>query len=82
MDLKRAAERCAPDFAHFELKTDRLGTQYEAADIDEIDRGGALRLAANGLIEDAESVTLSQQDREVAADALARLYAYVREAAK
>ncbi|MCB1310876.1 MAG: metallophosphoesterase [Pseudooceanicola sp.] len=82
VDLKRAAERCAPDFAHFELKTDRLGTQYEAADIDEIDRGGALRLAANGLIEDAESVTLSQQDREVAADALARLYAYVREAAK
>lgn len=82
VDLKRAADRCAPDFAHFELVTDALGTQYETADLDEIDRGGALRLAANGLMEEAESETLSQADREVAADALARLYAYVREAAQ
>lgn len=80
VDLRRAADRCAPDFAHFELVTRSLGTQYQTADLDEIDRGGALRLAADGLMEDAESETLSQQDREVAADALARLYAYVREA--
>ncbi len=82
VDLRRAADRYAPDFAHFELVTDRLGTQYETADLDEIDRGGALRLAADGLMEDAESGSLSQQDREVAADALARLYAYVRESAQ
>lgn len=82
VDLQRAADRCAPDFAHFELDTRVLGTQYETADLDEIDRGGALRLAADGLMEEAESETLSQQDREVAADALARLYAYVREASK
>ena len=62
--------------------TDALGTQYDAADLDEIDRGGALRLAANMLKDDAESETLSQEDREVAADALARLYAYVREASE
>lgn len=80
VDLQRAADRCAPDFAHFELVTEALGTQYEAADLDEIDRGGALRLAANWLMEEAESDTHSQVDREVAADALARLYAYVREA--
>lgn len=82
VDLQRAADRCAPDFAHFELVTDALGTQYETADLDEIDRGGALRLAADGLMDEAESDTLSQADREVAADALARLYAYVREAAR
>ncbi len=80
--LQRAADRCAPDFAHFELVTQALGTQYETADLDEIDRGGALRLAANGLVEQAESEALSQADREVAADALARLYAYVREGAQ
>jgi len=82
VDLQRAAERCAPDFAHFELLTDALGTHYESADLDEIDRGGALRLAADTLMEDAEADTLSQKDRDVAADALARLYSYVREAAK
>lgn len=82
VDLQRAVDRCAPEFAHFELVTDALGTQYETADLDEIDRGGALRLAANGLLDDAESEVLSQPDRDVAADALARLYAYVREAAK
>lgn len=78
-DLDRAADRCAPDFAHFELLTDALGTQYDATDLDDIDRGGALRLAANGLMTEAESETLSQEERQVAADALARLYAYVRE---
>ncbi len=81
-DLERAATACAPEFAHFDLVTDALGTQYESADLDEIDRGGALRLAANMLKEDAESDALSQEDRDVAADALARLYAYVREASE
>ncbi len=79
VDLQRAAAHCAPDFAHFELNTNALGTQYEAADLDDIDRGGALRLAADGLMAEAESEALSQADRDVAADALARLYAYVRE---
>ncbi|TNF12456.1 MAG: DNA repair exonuclease, partial [Rhodobacteraceae bacterium] len=82
VDLQRAAARCAPDFAHFELVTEALGTQYETTDLDEIDRGGALRLAADGLMAEAESETLAQAEREVAADALARLYAYVREAAQ
>jgi hypothetical protein len=59
-----------------------LGTQYDAADLDEIDRGGALRLAADMLKDDAEADALPQEDRDVAADALARLYAYVREASE
>jgi DNA repair exonuclease SbcCD nuclease subunit len=82
VDLQRAVERCAPDFAHFDLRTDALGTYYEAVDLDEIDRGGALRLAANALMEDAEADALTEKEREVAADALARLYSYVREATK
>ncbi|SDF78581.1 metallophosphoesterase family protein [Sulfitobacter delicatus] len=79
-DLTRATEACSPDFAHFALVTDALGTQYDSADLDEIDRGGALRLAAETLVEEAESETLSQSERDVSADALARLHAYVREA--
>ncbi|MDD9742600.1 MULTISPECIES: metallophosphoesterase family protein [Marinovum] len=81
-DLRHAADRVAPDFAHFELLTDELGTQYDAGDLDEIDRAGALRLAAESLQEAAQSETLSHQDRQVAGDALARLYAYVREDAQ
>lgn len=76
--LARAAEACAPDFAHFELVTEGLGTQYEAADLDEIDRGGALRMAADTLVNEAQSDTLPQSERDVAADALARLHAYVQ----
>lgn len=82
VDLQRAADRAAPEFAHFELRTSGLGTHYETADLDEIDRGGALRLAANALMQDAEADALSETDRDVAADALARLYSYVREAAQ
>ncbi|WP_417524868.1 metallophosphoesterase family protein [Marinovum sp.] len=81
-DLERAAAACAPDFAHFELVTEGLGTQVDPGDLDEIDRAGALRLAAETLQQEAQSETLSQQDRRVAEDALARLYAYVREAAQ
>lgn len=81
-DLTRAAEACAPDFAHFELVTETLGTQVDPGDLDAIDRAGALRLAAETLQQEAQSETLSQQDRRVAEDALARLYAYVREAAQ
>ncbi|MFG6561833.1 exonuclease SbcCD subunit D [Sulfitobacter sp. 1A15299] len=76
--LDRAAQACAPDFAHFELLTDSLGTQYETADLDEIDRGGALRMAADILVSEAQSDSLPQPDRDVAADALARLHAYVQ----
>ncbi len=79
--LTAAAAHAAPDFAVFELVTAALGTHYETADLDEIDRGGALRLAADRLRADAESETLSQDDRDIAAAALSRLYAYVKDTA-
>ncbi|SLN53858.1 metallophosphoesterase family protein [Roseisalinus antarcticus] len=80
-ELHDAALRRGPDFAHFELLTQTLGTEYETADLDQIDRAGALRLAADALADEARSTALSQADRQVAEDALARLYAYVREGA-
>ncbi|GGB11979.1 metallophosphoesterase family protein [Allosediminivita pacifica] len=77
--LTRAAEDAAPDFAHFELRSGALGTLYETADLDEIDRGGALRLAANALRDESEDETRAETDRTIARAALARLYAYVKE---
>ncbi len=82
VSLQNSAADAAPDFAHFELRTDALGALFEAADLDAIDRAGALRMAADGLMADANAETLSQADRDVAADALARLYAFVREEAE
>lgn len=82
-ELEAAATRAAPEFAHFELRTETLGTQYDDTDLDRIDRGGgALRLAAEALVQDAEAETLGPDERAAARDALARLYAYVREASE
>ena len=81
--LEDAAREVAPDFAHFELRTGDLGTQYDAGDLDRIDRsGGALRLAAKALVAEAGDEAMAAEDRAAAADALARLYAYVREGAE
>lgn len=81
--LDEAIARLGPEFAHFELRAEALGTQYDAADLDRIDHGGgALRIAAEALMADAEADTLPPDERAAAADALARLYAYVREGAE
>ena len=80
--LRHAADRLGPLFGHFQLDTDALGTHYDQADLDEIDRAGALRLAAESLLQDAEDNALGQKQRGVAADALARLYAFVRDPAR
>ncbi|SPF81860.1 metallophosphoesterase family protein [Pseudoprimorskyibacter insulae] len=79
-DLRAAATGVAPEFAHFELRTDALNTQHDAADLDQIDRsGGALRIAAETLAEASGDDSAPPEDRAAAADALARLFSYVRE---
>ena len=78
-DLHRAADRLGPEFAHFDLKTGALGTRYETTDLDEIDQGGALRMAAEELMAEAADDSRGPSEREVAGDALARLYAYTRD---
>ncbi|MGP6086279.1 metallophosphoesterase family protein [Antarctobacter jejuensis] len=79
--LDHACADAAPDFAHFELDTSALGTLHDAVDLDAIDHAGALRQAAETLMAEAESSTLSAEDRAIASEALARLYAYVTEPA-
>ncbi|RBI87505.1 DNA repair exonuclease [Rhodosalinus halophilus] len=78
-ELGRAAERVGPEFALFRLTTEALATDFEAADLDDIDRAGALRLAADRLRDEAADEELPPEQREIAAQALARLYAIVKE---
>jgi DNA repair exonuclease SbcCD nuclease subunit len=80
--LRAAADQHAPEFALFDLLTDSLGTLQDVADLDAIDHAGALRLAAEGLMTEARNATLTEADRDIAAAALNRLYAYATEAAR
>jgi DNA repair exonuclease SbcCD nuclease subunit len=78
LDLSRAIEEAAPDFCHFEYDESALETEYETGDLDEIDVGGALRLAAETLLEEAWDKALAEERRRVAGAALNRLYTIVR----
>ena len=76
-DLERAADEVAPEFGYFELVSTELGTECAADDLDEISKGGVLRLAAEELYAAAEDGALSAEERRLAAGALRRLYGYV-----
>lgn len=69
----------APDFGWFEADLVRLTTEVKPDDLDLIDRGGALRRAADALLSEAVDPALAQADRDLAELALSRLYALVQE---
>ena len=79
--LRETAAAAAPDFARFTLDTGGLETEIDAADLDALDRGGALRAAAETLATQARDAARNAEDRRIAAGALNRLYAYLREGA-
>jgi DNA repair exonuclease SbcCD nuclease subunit len=76
--LSRAVQEVVPDFCHFEYDESGLETEYETGDLDEIDVGGALRLAAETLLEEAWDKALAEERRRVAGAALNRLYTIVK----
>lgn len=78
--LQTLAEEIGPQFCHFLLDCTLLAIEPDAADLDRIDRAGALRVAADRLAEAAADPTRS--DRAVAAGALNRLYGYLQEGAQ
>ena len=82
MKLARAAEDVAPEFGYFELNDAELATERAPDDLDDIARGGALRMAAEALYGDADDAAMSAADRAVAAAALHRLYGYLTEDAQ
>jgi len=74
--LAAAVEMAAPDFALLSLDESGLATECESEDLNLIDRGGALREAANALLAESTDAARSEADREVARAALVRLFSY------
>ncbi|WP_092185443.1 DNA repair exonuclease [Devosia sp. YR412] len=74
--LLAALDQIAPDFAHLEVNADGLATDADAADLDRIDRSGALRDAANALLLESQDAARSEAEREIANAALVRLFTY------
>lgn len=76
--LAAAITGAAPDFAFLELDDSCLATECEVEDLDQIDRAGALREAANVLLAEAKDESRSAADRDIARAALARLFSYAQ----
>lgn len=80
--LLSAVERVRPLYWHLEVEQDGLASEVSPDDLDAIAESGALRMAADALSQEALDRALAEQDRRVAAAALDRLFAIVREAAR
>lgn len=71
---------CQDDFAHFEADLDAVEIASEFVDLDAIDTSGALRAAANRLLEKASDPRPEEAERaQVSKLALARLYRFAKE---
>ena len=79
--LKVAADKVAPEFAWLELDEHDLATECESEDLDLIDRGGALREAADLLLAESQDDARSNAERAVARAALVRLFSYAEKIA-
>ncbi|MFN4128371.1 MAG: exonuclease SbcCD subunit D [Paracoccaceae bacterium] len=77
--LEAGLAALGPDFGWFEGDLSRLAIDVGGGDLDLIDRGGALRQAAETLLAQTHNPDLAQIDRDLAEAALARLYALVQE---
>jgi len=74
--LATAIVDASHDFAHLELDESGLETDCESEDLDLIDRGGALRVAADDLLAEAGDLARSADERTIAREALVRLFSY------
>lgn len=69
----------APDFGWFGADLSGLAIEALPDDLDQIDRGGALRVAAEALLAETTDTARPQSERDIASVALARLYALTQE---
>ncbi|ESY94310.1 DNA repair exonuclease [Mesorhizobium sp. LNHC209A00] len=74
--LEAAVAAVAPDLAYLELEGDGLATDCESSDLDRIDRSGALREAAQALLDESADETRSSVERDISREALVRLFGY------
>lgn len=77
--LEAVFAQAAPDFLWAEANFDGLGLVHDTSDLDQIDRQGALRAAAQTLVDEAEDQSRSASDRAAAAAALSYLFSYAAE---
>lgn len=68
--------QAAPEFALLDFEAEGLLTECAVGDLDSIDRAGALRQAADGLWFESQDERLPAEQRQVARDALTRLFSY------
>lgn len=78
--LEADIAHATPDFLWLESHLDALGMIHDTSDLDQIDRHGALRAAADTLVAEAEDGALAPQDRATARAALSYLFSYALEA--
>lgn len=74
--LEAGIEAVAPEFALLDLETHGLASDCESADLDMIDRAGALRQAADALFDESTDDRLDENSRSEARAALVRLFSY------
>lgn len=80
--LRAAIESERPLYWHLEVDDHALASEVSPDDLDSIAESGALRLAADALLQDIEDAARAEEERKVARAALDRLYAMVREAGR
>ena len=74
--IANAAGEVGPDFALMKYDDTALAIEHGPDDLDVIDRAGALRQAADALLEEAQDSRVSSDAARIAERALSRLYAY------
>lgn len=78
--LEAAIAQAEPDFLWMRADLSALGLEHDATDLDEIDRQGALRAAADTLVFEADDPNRAPEDRAAARAALSYLFTYAAEA--
>lgn len=77
--LQQVIAEVGPEFCFFNLDETGLRSEHQVEDLDLIATNGALRVAAEDLLQAAEDTALAQVERDVASAALNRLFAYGQE---
>jgi DNA repair exonuclease SbcCD nuclease subunit len=80
--LEQAVAQVAPEFCFFILEASSLRSEHQLSDLDLIATNGALRAAAEDLMQAAEDDRLAQGERDIASAALNRLFAYTQDSAR
>ncbi|MBL4768413.1 MAG: DNA repair exonuclease [Rhodobacteraceae bacterium] len=78
--LEQEIAKVTPDFLWHKADLSALGMVHDTADLDAIDRHGALRATAEALAQEVADDSLSPEAREVAQAALSHLFSFALEA--